>query len=111
MVFLGFFLCHAGYSFGHSMCGRLVLHSASTPRVLGGFHTGVVDELNDTDLDLIFAGRTRPAPKRENGPGAVYPSKRLTHTLLLVRQRMHICQFKDISGRPKSYTAFVLRLA
>ena len=47
---------------------------------MGGFHTGVDDELNDTDLDLIFAGRTRPAQKRENGPGAVYPSKRLTHT-------------------------------
>ena len=42
------------------------------------------NELNDTDLDLIFADRTRPARKRENGPGAAYPSKRLTHTLLLL---------------------------
>ena len=38
------------------------------------------NELNDTDQDLLFVYRTHPAPKRENGPEAVYPSKRLTHT-------------------------------
>ena len=38
------------------------------------------NELKDTDQDLIFVCRTLPARKRDNGPEAVYPSKRLTHT-------------------------------
>ena len=29
------------------------------------------NELNETDLNLHFDGRSHPAPKRENGPGAV----------------------------------------